>query len=376
MGCCVTRIAYLVHNLADAAVARRIAMFRAGGAEVTVLGFCRDPVPPAEVAGASAIALGQTHDAALFHRALQVLGNLLKSRTLIEGCRDADVIVARNLEMLALARFAAARLGGVRVVYESLDIHRSLLGQGLASQAVRAVERRLARGCALLLTSSPAFVREYFLPVQRLALPSRLVENKLLLLDGDPRPPRQSPPEGPPWTIGWFGNLRCRKTLATLTSLAGQGAGRIEIVIAGKASPAEFPDFVRQADQPHMRYLGPYVANDLPALYAQCHFAWAIDYFEEGLNSAWLLPNRLYEASAFGAVPVALEGVETGRWLASHDAGLLLGAGSELEQLATRLKSLDAAAYAGLRDSVLAIPRCDLVAGRDDCRELVARVAG
>lgn len=370
----MTRIAYLVHNLADAAVARRIAMFRAGGAEVTVLGFCRDERPPVAVAGAPAIALGRTHDAALLQRAGQVLGNLIKSRSLVEGCRAADVIVARNLEMLALAKFAARRLGGLRVVYESLDIHRSLLGGGIVSKAMRWIERRLARNCPLL-TSSPAFVREYFRAVQNLAGPALVVENKLLLLGGDAGQPVSAPPKGPPWTIGWFGNLRCRKTLAALTALAERGQGGIEILIAGKASPAEFPDFAGQTSRPHMRYLGPYAAADLPDLYARCHFAWAVDYFEEGLNSTWLLPNRLYEAPAFGVVPVALDSVETGRWLAARGAGVLLTEGCELEQLAVRLGSLDTAGYAALRAAILAIPRQDLVAGSEDCRELVAWIA-
>jgi glycosyltransferase involved in cell wall biosynthesis len=372
----VTRIAYLVHNLADAAVARRIKMLRAAGADVVVLGFCRDEVPPAQVAGVQAISLGRTRDAALVQRAAQVGANLLRSAPLLDGCRGADVIIARNLETLALGRWAQARLGGVQLVYESLDIHRSLLGQGLKSRAMRGLERWLMKSCALLLTSSPAFLRDYFVPVQGLGVPSLLVENKLLALDGDPGAPPEGPPPGPPWTIGWFGNLRCRKTLAALLSLADRGEGRVRILIAGKASPAEFPDFAEQVRRPHVDFLGPYRADELLGLYAQCHFAWAIDYFEEGLNSTWLLPNRLYEASSFGVVPVALDSVETGRWLAGHGAGLLLCAGAELAQLEARIAELDGEAYGLLRHAVLTIPRGDLVAGRDECRELLGAIAG
>ena len=39
------------------------------------------------------------------------------------------------------------------------------------------------------------------------------------------------------------------------------------------------------------------------------HFTWAIDFYEAGANSDWLLPNRLYEGGAHGAVPIALAGV-------------------------------------------------------------------
>lgn len=370
----MTRIAYLVHNLSDAAVARRVTMLRAAGAEVTVAGFCRDAEPPREVAGAPAVSLGRTHDAALRQRAQQVLGNRLRPARLLDAVKGADVIVARNLEMLALAAFAKRRARVPRLVYESLDIHRSLLGSGPAHRAMRAVERRLMRPADLLLSSSPAFLREYFLPMQRLAIPSLLVENKLLWLDGTPPAPI-APPPGPPWRIGWFGNLRCARTLDILATLAEQADGAIEVLIAGKASPAEFPDFERQVQRPHLRYHGPYKPADLPILYGQCHFAWAIDYFEEGLNSTWLLPNRVYEAASAGAVPIALETVETGRWLAAHGAGLLLRPGEE-GGLRDRLIALAPAAYERMRARITAIPRADLIADIGDCRALLQAVSG
>lgn len=374
------RVAYFVHNLADAAVARRIAMLHAGGAEVTVAGFCRDETAPATVAGAPAVALGRTHDAALKQRAGQVARNLVRPSAMVEAARGADVIVARNLEMLALARTAQRRAGVPRLVYESLDIHRSLLGSGAASKALRALERRLMRAADLLIYSSPAFHEHYFAPVQHLSIPALLVENKLLRLDGDAPPANilsgvaRAP--GPPWTIGWFGNLRCRRTLTTLIELADSGEGAIEVLIAGKASPAEFPDFAAQVAHPRIRYVGPYAASDLPELYRQCHFAWAIDWFEEGLNSTWLLPNRLYEAAAFHTVPIALRSVQTGRWLAAHDAGLLFESGDPATALLARLRTLDASAYERLRGAVAAIPRTDLIADKSDCTALVAALAG
>ncbi|MEP6870001.1 MAG: hypothetical protein ABJA20_15975 [Novosphingobium sp.] len=371
----MTKIAYFVHNLADAAVARRIVMLRAGGAEVIVAGFCREEVAPSEVAGARAIALGRTHDADLGQRARMVLRNLVSPARLAEVAQGADVIVARNLEMLVLAA-RAAKLGRVqRLVYESLDIHRSLLGTGAANTVLRWIERRLMRQSALLIYSSPAFRRHYFAPVQGLAVPALLVENKLLDLEGA-LPPPTSPLPGPPYTIGWFGNLRCKRTLAILRQLADQGQGRIRILICGKPSDAEFPDFPAQVAHPHIRYLGPYTAADLPGLYAQCHFAWAIDYFEEGLNSTWLLPNRMYESAAFGTVPIALDSVETGHWLAVHGAGLLLSGPDVAAGVLARIDALDPGTYAELRAAVETISRAELICDVQECRALVAELAG
>jgi glycosyltransferase involved in cell wall biosynthesis len=122
----------------------------------------------------------------------------------------------------------------------------------------------------------------------------------------------------------------------------------------------DFPAMVAEA--PNVTFAGPYGPGELPQLYARCHFAWAVDYFEEGLNSEWLLPNKLYEASSFGAVPIALGSVETGRWLARHEAGLLLDEGDPSEQLRRLIGSLDDAAYRQLRAAIEAIPGPDLIA--------------
>lgn len=365
----MTRIAYLVHNLGDPAVARRIAMLRNAGAEVRVAGFSRDDRPPEEIAGARATMLGRTHDAALSQRAQMVARNLLQAGVLREVTAGADIVIARNLEMLVLG---ARGQGRAKLVYESLDIHRSLLGTGVAHRMLRALERALIARSALLITSSPAFVREYFLPVQRVTTPTLLLENKLLRLDGS-SPARSASPSAPvPWTIGWFGNLRCRRTLATLRAIADQGEGHVEILVAGKPSPAEFPDFAADIAHPRIRFVGPYTAAQLPELYAQCHFAWAIDYFEEGLNSTWLLPNRLYEAAAHGCVPIALRSVETGRWLAERSAGLLLHPAEDAaDTVGTRLRTLQPSTFAALQEGIRQIPADDLVAGPGDCRRLL-----
>lgn len=371
------QIAYLVHNLTDAAVARRISMLTAGGAEVRLLGFCRDAAAPATVAGVPALALGHSRDAALGQRARLVLANLPRPgfwRRQLAGC---DVVMARNLEMLVLAVVAARAAGVPRVVYESLDIHRSLLGQGPASRGLRALERALVGRSQLLVHSSPAFWTHYFDAIQHLTCEQLLVENKVLdLSPAGPRRGTVTPPPGPPWTIGWFGNLRCRRSLARLRTLVERGQGAIRVLIAGKPSAAEFPDFAADIAHPGIDYAGPYTAADLPRLYGQCHFAWSIDYFEEGLNSTWLLPNRIYEAAAQGAVPIALDSVETGRWLARHGAGLRIADDLDDPGLGALLKGIDGRRYAELRGAVAAIPDAALFATGEDCRTLVNRIGG
>jgi hypothetical protein len=373
------KLAYFVHDLADPAVTRRVRMLRAGGADPVVLGFRRTEAAPAEVAGAPAIDLGRTYDGRLGHRAKATALAALRSgqwRSLLAG---SEVVVARTLEMLAVAE-AARRTCGLSgdLVYECLDIHRLMLGDGAKSRAMRAVERVLMRRARLLIVSSPAFLHSYFRPVQGVgrALPidTLLVDNMVLVLGGRSGAKRPARAPGPPWRIGWMGAIRCAKSLDILTALAARRPDLVEVRIHGRPAYTEFDDFDAQvAAAPNVAFLGPYTAADLPKIYGDVHFSWAFDYMEEGLNSAWLLPNRIYESGRYGATPIALAGVQTGRYLAEHGFGVRLSDPAELEAF---LDGLTPAAYGALRAQLDAVPVTAFSADEADCERLVAAIAG
>ncbi|OYU73316.1 MAG: glycosyl transferase family 1, partial [Alphaproteobacteria bacterium PA3] len=235
-----------------------------------------------------------------------------------------EALVARNLEMLVIARALQRRMGGrPRLVYEILDLHRMLTAPGPAGQAMRLLQARLGRSVDLAITSSPAYVTQH-LAAMPFADRIILVENKVLTEGPRPAYPPPAAP-APPFRIGWFGALRCQRSFDLLSALAARLAGRVEVILRGRPSAAVFPDFAGMvARAPHLRYAGPYTAEDLPSHYVDVHFSWCIDYYEEGHNSAWLLPNRLYESAAHLAVPIALAEVETGRFLRARDLGLVV----------------------------------------------------
>ena len=367
-------ISYFVHDLDDPAVSRRVRMFSAGGASVKLTGFHRSEKPVASIEGMEAVDLGKTEPAKLLSRALSVAKVAFDLKRAESALRNADVIIARNLEMLLLAVRARNRFAPhVPVVYECLDIHRLLLSKKPAGQALRLLEDSLWRQTDLLLTSSPAFVRNYFEP-RKFTSPVRLVENKVLHLDGDAVPQElKRPAPGEPWRIGWFGVLRCRKSFDILARLAQELSGRVEIVLRGRPAPSIFPDFEGEvARAPGMSFGGPYRnPADLGAIYGDVHFAWAVDYFEEGQNSAWLLPNRIYEGCLWGAVPLALRDVETGHWLARKNTGVLLP-DPPYDALFNFFRSLKTSQYQTLAASVLGIPRTGLMDDEAACRALVA----
>ena len=360
-----TTIAYLVHDLGDAAVARRVDGLRTGGADVSLAGFYRRAAP-VSVGGAPAMALGRSHDAQLARRALLVLRTLFAPGRLRKMVQSADIVIARNLEMLVLA--AALARPGQTLVYECLDIHRKLVSTDAAGRALRLIERQLLKRTSQVIVSSPAFEHAYFREVQHWHGPIELVENKV----SDLPDTSQASAVGGAWTIGWFGMLRCRRTLSILGDLVRRSDGRVRVLVAGIPSPEIFSDLPGEiARCPGMEYAGPYRAQDLPRLYGQVHFAWCIDFFEEGLNSRWLLPNRLYESLAHGVVPIALEAVETGRWLEQARVGLRLNRG---EDIVPALRQLTQEDYAALRDAARTIPRERIAFSEADHRQLVRQL--
>ena len=99
--------------------------------------------------------------------------------------------------------------------------------------------------------------------------------------------------------------IRCRKSLEMLGALSGSR-------VPSRSSPRpafrfRLPRFRGGHRQiATCQFGGPYRnPEDLPELYGDVHFCWTLDYYEEGQNSAWLLPNRVYEGTLYGAVPIA-----------------------------------------------------------------------
>jgi hypothetical protein len=372
------KLAYFVHDLNDPAVHRRVRMLHAGGATVRLVGFCRGE-PPALVDGIAPVLLGRTEDAWLLQRAAAVAGALLALPRLRTATAGADAIVARQLETLAVA--AGARqcyAPSAPLVFECLDIHRLMSARGPPGWLLRMIERALLRRCQGLMVSSSAFVGAYFARVHARLPPVFLVENKVLSLEvGEPPLPGRSRrgaerAAGPPWRIGWYGVIRCARSLRLLAGLAASYPGAVEIVIRGRVASSVLPDFdAVLAANPGLVFGGAYDrSHDLARLYGDVHFAWAIDFYEAGGNSEWLLPNRLYEASLFGAVPIALADVATGAWLARRGMGALLHGAPE-RALHDFFAGLDTSRYEAMTSALADVPDTAFLHTVADCEHLV-----
>jgi hypothetical protein len=149
------------------------------------------------------------------------------------------------------------------------------------------------------------------------------------------------------------------------------------VVLRGRPALTEFDDFhAIVAGQPHLRFEGPYSnPSDLAAIYSDVHLAWAIDFFEAGKNSQWLLPNRIYEGCLHGAIPVALAGTETAAFLERHGIGIVLP-DIQPQTLRTLLGEITQDRLASLAAAVAAQKSSHFAVGPDECRALVAKLTG
>ncbi|RYD98224.1 MAG: glycosyl transferase family 1, partial [Sphingomonadales bacterium] len=285
-------LVYFANDLHDSAIERRIRMLLQGGASVALAGFHRQAEVPAKVAGLIPTSLGRTRDARLADRALMVARHTVAASTLTPLLDNADIVIARNLEMLVIAaRVIAASGRSVPLVYELLDVHRLLAGDGLVGRSMRRLERWGIGRSAGIILSSPAFASEHLARHYPDLPPTILVENKILDLSSVR--PSATAPAAPPWRIGWFGILRCRQSLTALAAIAARLGDRVEIDLRGVIGLpiADMIDDIL-ARHANIRFQGRYTnPGDLQQVYGQVHFAWAIDYYEQGLNSTWLLPN-------------------------------------------------------------------------------------
>lgn len=350
-------------------------MFRAGGAEVEIAGFRRGDAPSPNLPIDTVLELDITHDGRMLHRLAATARAAAGARGWSQSLGRPDIIVARNLEMLGVANRLLDRWDKRAVLaYECLDIHRLMLRPDRVGGVMRAVEQRLMRHVDLLITSSPAFLRNHFHSLD--GLPALLVENKVFAPDigQSGRNPALGGQAGP-LRLGWFGALRCRKSLAALDALSRHFGGRLEVALRGRPALTEFDDFHGTVGaSPHLEYGGPFrYPQDLAPLYSGVHFTWAIDFFEEGLNSAWLLPNRLYEGCLNGAIPIALAGTETAAFIDRLGIGIVVPDIAQ-ETLVALFDSITPERVRELASAVAGQPAATFRCGVDECAALVERL--
>jgi succinoglycan biosynthesis protein ExoL len=359
------RVVYVTPDCTDSAVQKRVHGFLGVGMDVVSFSFRRARYNVEYVPDWPNIELGTTTERQLLTRAFVMMRALWLIFRHRRTWREATVVYARNLDLalLALVGKSITRCPAP-FVYEVLDIHPATTGGGYKAAFLRWLERRVLARSELLVISSPAFLENYFQPLQRYQGESFVMENKwhakqISTLTRNLPYPLEA--QEPIWTIGWFGNIRCAKSLEILTELADALPDRVRIYIRGCASLLGEQELMNAiGSRKNMIFAGEYAApGELPAIYSNVHFNWCVDLCG-GDNSQWLLPNRLYEGGYFGVPAIAIEGHETGRVVSQRNLGITLQTPAA-HQLRDVLSSLSREDYEQMRQSIESLPAAHFV---------------
>lgn len=324
-------LAYFGPDRNDAAFRRRLAQWRYAGFSVQAFAFSR----PTRTSGEpDCVELGHIEPHSRGRRVLSLIAaaaRLIRARRRLAGVR---LIVARNLDNLLLALLSKL-LAPLHppVVYEVLDINRSLTTPGFLGRCYRTIDRMLI-GCSdLLVVSSPHFITKYF--QNRLGYSGKwyLFENKVpryarcLMMPHSAQTDRarsHGPPVGRRWRIGWFGYLDDERSWRCLRRLARALPDKVEIRIRG----VPYGDFDAERfladlqNLPNVAFGGSYRnPEDLSSMYGEVDIIWAVDCNDLAGNSRWLLPNSVYEAAYFGVPSIALDGSGVGEYVSTRGIG-------------------------------------------------------
>ncbi|MEO5914239.1 MAG: glucosyl transferase [Luteolibacter sp.] len=369
-------IAFFAHERGDARVMKRIAALQDQGRKVIGFTFHRVRDKPDTPPSWENIHLGTTYNRRYFQRLrafVKCIGVLWTNRDRLGNCGVIYVVNTDNAVLALLGRFFSGR--SIPLVLELADIQPAMTGSGIVSKILRTIERAVLQRTALLVTTSPGFVREYFEPMQGYAGGIFLLENKVY-------PSRRLPPvvsenhravsHGRPWVIGCFGALRCRRSLEIMHALAFQLGERVRIILRGYPAGTIADDFDKLlGDLPNFEFGGSYFYPDeLAEMYADIDFNWAFDMSDPNGNSAWLLPNRIYEGGCFGVPDIGATDTETGRWIEEHALGWTF-AEPLAENLAKFFESLDPADWETVKHRCAAHPREEFT-GESDYARLAA----
>ena len=320
-----TRVVAILPVLGQPRYAKRIDNLQERGFEVRVVAFARDyhsgriPSCPITIVGT-----------AVRGRYWSRLWSILKAIRAVRGAiATADLVYAFSPDM-ALLGILSRGFRRAPITLEIGDILPIQTHGGWKGRVFRAVDRFITRRCGLLVSTTPRFVTEYYRKWLGTSTPALVLENKV---ETDfARRTRATHLEARSHIadrrirIGWFGSIRCKWALETLSSLARRYPDRFEVLLAGFTW-----DWLRledhTADASNIEFIGQYKSpSDLPRLYGDIDITWGCypPIRHDDWNHKWARPNRFYESCTFKVPLISREGSCDAVDVARFGIGLVL----------------------------------------------------
>lgn len=380
----VQSIAYFAGDATNPTVRLRIASFLRENIDVTGFTFRRDKFHADFVPFWDNVELGATKDRQYLSRLSVIFKALRKLWHHRDRLREVDVLYARLFDSAFLAMMMKKLLRlDARLVYEIEDVHDVFFRKTPAARIMRFLERRILASADLVVVPSPGFVDGYLEPNQGYDRPCFLLENRIQL---DEIPPQDAPPSERAqawkqttdrWVIGWFGTLRCRKSMQILSQIADRLGDKVLIYTRGFPTETGLDAYMDIVDR-HENWIheGPYLMpDDLEDLYGRVHFVWCLDFYDENGNSELLLACRMYHGGYFGAVPVFTPQSQMARHLAPHAIGHAV-ADPYGDTVCDLLETMTPDQYKAERDAILDLREELFLEDGSGVRALLRRIGG
>lgn len=329
------KIVLLVPALSSVDGQNRLLELEKLGVECQVAGFKRKYYPGKEW-GREVKSLGYIEHVNYFKRLKVLIKALPAIRKISRGSSyvytfSFDILLISYLSLIGMRNKPA-------FVHDVSDIRPVFIGKHLPAKGLRWLERFLLRRVKVVVVTSQAYVSEYFHKIQKLyGVTFHLIENKLnpgTSPEPSEHPARLNKTENS-FTIGYFGLIRCERSLQVLLEAATRFQGRISVMIRGVFLGTE--SYQKSIEEhPFMSYGGPYVApDDLREIHDEVDLSWLV-HAHSSENTKWSRIFRFYHAAYYKCPMIVQEGSQDGLVVDKLGLGLtvdIFDSGSVMEAL-------------------------------------------
>lgn len=330
------KIIYILQVSSHARYWRRIDKMESLGVQSSVFAFERDNFYAGTKKTRQYESLGNIEQEKYMKRVFPLIKSI---KTMRSEIKKANVVYTFGMDTFIIGWLATLFNGNKpKFVYEVGDIRTIFTNKGIIPKIFRIIEKIILKRTDLLVVTSEAYIQEYFKGIQKSKkLNYHVIENKPEL-ELNVSNMKYKGSNNQKIRIGFFGVLRCYRTLEVLKRLMTEYEDKFELYIRGIISQGkDIVDEMKLLD--NVKVEGEYkVPDDLPSMYNQIDIIWACYPYKgkEISNRMWAKTTRFYEACYFKKPMITLKGTQDSYYVTDKGIGLVLDLSdidSSVEQL-------------------------------------------
>ena len=312
-------IMFVMQTIGHPRDSKRIKMLIDAGFVVEAVGFSRNSHigrnPDCKVD-----VIGKISDGNYFRRIVVLLASLNKLQRRV--CKS-QIIYVSGFDMLFLI-FMVKKLYKLSfsLIYEIGDIRDIQTKSSILGRFTRWLDRLLIRQVDLVVATSIGYIKGYYNDWLGENPKYHIIENKLEFKFEDQKN-IYPVVKKTKITIGYFGVLRCIRSIEILCMLAKSQPDNFRVIVAGVFQDESYKRLI--TDVPNIKYYGTYESpNDLQKLYSDVDIVWACYPFpaDEDQNWKWARTNRFYESCYYSTPMIFLKGSGDEKSILKYEIGM------------------------------------------------------